>query len=84
MDGPCQSSLDYYKEKYDVDDNFIVDHTMEVTDKNIDIMLNDRKHPFGPLRGEGSPRGYPRRLGRRVGHGYCLAMALLNMEIDRV
>ena len=62
VDGPCQSSLDYYKQKYNVNDNFIENHTMLVNQQNINIMLNDPKHPFG--------------------HGYCLAMALMNKETD--
>lgn len=58
VDGPHQESLDYYKEKYGVSDDFIQDDTILINEKNINIMLNDTKHPFG--------------------HGYCLAMALLN------
>lgn len=60
VDGPHQESLDYYKEKYHVADNFITNYTIEVTKENMEIMLNDPKHPFG--------------------HGYCLAMALLNKD----
>ena len=60
VDGPHQESMPYYKTKYDVDDDFIQDNTMLVTEQNIKIMLNDPKHPFG--------------------HGYCLAMALLDKE----
>lgn len=60
VDGPHQESLDYYKEKYGVDDDFIENHSMEALDENLTIMLNDEKHPFG--------------------HGYCLAMALLDLE----
>jgi hypothetical protein len=52
--------MDYYKNMYKVEDNFIENDTMLVNDRNIDIMLNDDKHAFG--------------------HGYCLAMALLNMD----
>lgn len=46
VDGPHQESLEYYQEKYNVD-NFIVDHVMEATPKNLQIMLDDEKHPFG-------------------------------------
>jgi hypothetical protein len=60
VDGPHQESMDYYKNMYKVEDNFIENDTMLVNDRNIDIMLNDDKHAFG--------------------HGYCLAMALLNMD----
>lgn len=58
IDGPHQESLEYYKEKYGVVDDFIVNDTILVTKENMEIMLNDPKHPFG--------------------HGYCLAMALLD------
>jgi hypothetical protein len=56
-----QESLSYYKEKYGVTDDFIQENTMLVTKENLDIMLNDEKHPFG--------------------HGYCLAMALLDIPL---
>jgi len=60
VDGPHQESLDYYKENYDVNDNFIEEGTMLMNEENTRIMLNDDKHPFG--------------------HGYCLALALLDKE----
>jgi len=47
VDGPHQESLEYYKEKYKVGDDFIVDGTMVATRENLNIMLNDEKHPFG-------------------------------------
>lgn len=47
VDGPHQESLEYYKNKYQVDDNFIVDNTMLATKHNLNIMLNDPKHPYG-------------------------------------
>ena len=47
VDGPHQESMDYYKKKYDVPDDFIVDSTVLVNDKNMNILLNDPKHPFG-------------------------------------
>ena len=62
VDGPHQESLEYYKNKYGVDDTFIQNKTMLVNSENIKIMLNDEKYPFG--------------------HGYCLAMALLNKDIE--
>lgn len=62
VDGPISSSLPYYKEKYNVDDSFIENDTIEVNEKNMEIMLNDTLHPFG--------------------HGYCLAMALLDLEAE--
>ena len=59
VDGPREESLEYYKDKYDVSDDFIENRTILATEDNLNIMLNDTKHPFG--------------------HGYCLAMALLDM-----
>lgn len=46
-DGPHQESLKYYKDMYKVDDNFIEKSTILVNKENIQIMLNDPKHPFG-------------------------------------
>ncbi len=63
VDGPHQESLEYYKNKYNVNDNFIVNHTVLVNKDNMEILLNDEKHPFG--------------------HGYCLGMALLEINCDR-
>lgn len=60
VDGPHTESMPYYKDTYQVDNNFIENDTMLVTQQSIQIMLNDTKHPFG--------------------HGYCLAMALLNKD----
>lgn len=62
VDGPHQESLDYYKNKYHVDETFIQNNTILINEQNINIMLNDEKHAFG--------------------HGYCLAMALLNKDMD--
>ncbi len=47
VDGPHQESLQYYKDKYKVKDDFIVGDTMIATPENIDIMLNDEKERFG-------------------------------------
>lgn len=47
VDGPHQESLPYYMEKYGVEDDFIVDDTIEVSMKNMGIMLKDEKHSFG-------------------------------------
>lgn len=47
VDGPHQESLGHYKTKYKVKDDFIVNNTMLITQENIQIMLNDPKHPFG-------------------------------------
>ena len=47
VDGPHQEDLSYYKDKYKVDDSFIENNTVLVTQENIKIMLNDPKHPYG-------------------------------------
>jgi len=62
VDGPHQESLSYYKRNYKVGSKFIDKHTIKVNKKNMKIMLNDDKHPFG--------------------HGYCLGMALLDIDKD--
>lgn len=46
-DGPHQESLQYYIDKYDVDESFIQGGTMECTAQNLCTMVNDTKHPFG-------------------------------------
>lgn len=46
-DGPHQESLPYYKDKYNVSGDFIDKNTMTCNRKNLNIMLNDPKHPFG-------------------------------------
>jgi len=58
-DGPHQESLLYYKNKYNVNNDFIINHTVDVTIENMQILINDTKHAFG--------------------HGYCLAMELLEI-----
>ena len=47
VDGPHEESLDYYKQKYSVGDDFICCDSVEVTEVNMTILLNDCKHPFG-------------------------------------
>jgi len=47
VDGPHQESLDYYKEKYNIGDDFIQNKTMLCTKENLNIMLYDTKHAFG-------------------------------------
>ncbi len=47
IDGPHQESLPYYKDRYGVKNDFIESASMLATPKNLDIMLNDSKHPFG-------------------------------------
>lgn len=63
VDGPHDESLDYYRQRYGVDNNFIVNSAVDVTIDNMRILINDDKHAFG--------------------HGYCLAMALLDI-VDEV
>lgn len=60
VDGPHLESLPYYKEKYNINDDFIQRDTMLVNKDNINVMINDGLHPFG--------------------HGYCLAIALLDLD----
>lgn len=47
VDGPHEESLPYYKTKYGVTDEFIQNSTMLATPENLQIMLNDSKHPYG-------------------------------------
>jgi hypothetical protein len=47
VDGPKQESLEYYKEKYGVDDTFIEKKTVLATQENLSIFLDDTKHAFG-------------------------------------
>nr|QBK85908.1 MAG: uncharacterized protein LCMAC101_05030 [Marseillevirus LCMAC101] len=47
VDGPHQESSQYYSEKYDCPDNFIKHNCMKASEKNLNLMLNDGKHPFG-------------------------------------
>jgi len=47
VDGPHQESIDYYKEKYNVSNNFIENDTILINKENMTIMLNDTKHPYG-------------------------------------
>jgi hypothetical protein len=61
VDGPIQNSLEYYKEKYKIPKNWIERNSIDITEKNMKILINDTKHAFG--------------------HGYCLAMALLDIGI---
>lgn len=47
VDGPHQESLEYYKNTYNVNDDFIVGNTMLINKENIKIMMNDAKNAFG-------------------------------------
>jgi len=47
VDGPHQESLDYYRERYGVGPDFIERDTILATNENLDIMLNDDRHPYG-------------------------------------
>jgi hypothetical protein len=62
VDGPHQESLQYYKDEYKVDDDFIENNTILINEENINILLDDERRPFG--------------------HGYCLAIALLDKDIE--
>lgn len=48
VDGPHQESVPYYHKTYGIDINsFIQNSTIIVNKKNMKILLNDTKHPFG-------------------------------------
>lgn len=47
VDGPHEESMSYYREKYGVKKDFITKDTVICTKKNLNIFLNDPKHPFG-------------------------------------
>jgi len=47
VDGPHQESLAHYQERYGVDENFINASTVLCTLANLNLLLNDDKHPFG-------------------------------------
>lgn len=47
IDGPHQESLDYYHKVYGVDNNFIQSDSIDATERNLAILLNDGKYPFG-------------------------------------
>ena len=47
IDGPHEESLSYYKDTYNVGDDFIQYNTMLATKDNLDIMLNDSLHSYG-------------------------------------
>ncbi len=47
VDGPQSRSLEYYKQKYGMNDYFIENDTIIITKNILDIMLNDTKERFG-------------------------------------
>jgi len=47
VDGPHQESLGYYQQKYGVPNDFISQHTVVANKRNMALLLNDPKHPFG-------------------------------------
>ncbi|AYV84391.1 MAG: hypothetical protein Hyperionvirus24_13 [Hyperionvirus sp.] len=47
VDGPHGECLGYYRENYNVGEDFIVGNTMLATPENVRIMLNDTRFPFG-------------------------------------
>ena len=47
VDGPHQEALDYYKQTYGVNDNFIENGTSLAIPETLNIFLNDTKFPYG-------------------------------------
>lgn len=47
VDGPHQESLQYYREKYGVDETFIVCDTVLANRHNLSLFLYDALHPYG-------------------------------------
>lgn len=47
VDGPHQESMPYYKEKYGVQDSFIVNDCILAEPVGLNLLLNDPKHPYG-------------------------------------
>jgi hypothetical protein len=47
VDAPHSESLQYYKDNYGTSDDFIDRDSMEATETNLKVMLNDPLHPFG-------------------------------------
>lgn len=47
VDGPHEETMPYYIQKYNVPNNFITNGTMLATKENLQIMVNDEKHPYG-------------------------------------
>ena len=45
--GPRQQYLVYYQIRYKVPDNFITNESVEVNEKNIQVLVNDTYAPFG-------------------------------------
>lgn len=74
VDGPHQESIEYYKDTYEVSDRFIIDDTIIANDENMSIMLDS----FGV---QHSSTGRMLNDDKHpFGHGYCLAMALLDID----
>lgn len=47
VDGPHQESLSYYVNTYGVSELFFQHSTVQATKRNLKILINDTKHPFG-------------------------------------
>lgn len=47
VDGPKQNDLNYYIDRYNVPNDFIVNNTIDATLDNLELMLNDPKNPYG-------------------------------------
>jgi len=47
IDGPHQESMPRYKKLYNVPDDFIDQDSVLINYKNVMILINDDKHPYG-------------------------------------
>lgn len=47
VNGPHQESLPYYIGRYNVNKDFFINGTVDVTEDNMKILLNDQRHNFG-------------------------------------
>lgn len=47
VDAPHSESMKHYQDTYNVPDDFIDRDSMEATEANLRVMLNDPLHPFG-------------------------------------
>lgn len=47
VDGPKSSLLQYYRDTYGVNDDFIVENVMKATPENLEIMKQDSESPYG-------------------------------------
>ena len=47
VDGPQEQSLNYYKKKYNVSDDWITNRSIDINEENMNILINDDHHSFG-------------------------------------